>query len=277
LPLAIKRCDDKSVKQKASDIILDDFNLKITNTVPLVVALKMAGDKTKIKKVCDKILESKNVLEYDFSLIAVALRVCPNKELQCNKAVFFIENSKKVNWEILYQSIKSLELREELPLSVHLFVDKIITDFYESINSYRFLNISQIELHSISSWKQACEHIINNWKEYHRTYISYVLYSHRFHPLLTKQVSKEVLENWRTEIVLPIKLVYGKKLFGYHVFNAIKNPLLDKEFVMQIAMQIKETRELNEIKLYGLFSETIDKIIDDFIFRTWTPKKRIRN
>lgn len=272
LPLAIKRCNDTSVKQKASNMILDDFNLKLKKTAPLVVALKMARDETKIKKICEKVLNAKNVLEFDFSLIAVAIRVCPNKELQFNKAIFFIENSKKVNWEILFQSIKALELKKELPNTVHPFVDQIVKDFKNGINKYRFLNISQVELHTITSWKKMCEKIINNWKEYEPTYISYILYSHRFHPLSTKEVSEEILQNWETEIEKSIQLVYGKRITGYHVFNALKNPLLDKDFILKVAKEIKIKNDVYKLNTYKLLLEAIDNIVNNNVFATWIPR-----
>jgi hypothetical protein len=115
--------------------------------------------------------------------------------------------------------------------------------------------------HNIPLWKGNCLDYISNWKNKKTiNFFVKVLNSFRSHPDEIKDVCEQILKNWKREVIIEIRQIYGESHKGDHIKLALGHPDL-REIALIAAEEMATEEDKNPNTLPGYLLEIVLKIV----------------
>lgn len=172
---------------------------------------------------------------------------------------------------VVFTCLKYYENLSDIPKTIVDTVEYIINNRKERNMKRYYTSILKLEFHHISLWKSNTLWIINNWNRLERVNIFNVLISYRqFHKDEILQVCKEILTNWREELIMEFRKFNGTLYKINHLTISLSHPDL-KPYSKQIASQIFKTfkEENNEINVPNIIVDIATQIVENDIYPEW--------
>ena len=255
---ALKVSDEPD--KACTTILTSDKLLELSHHI-VTTALKVSDEPD---KACTTILTSDKLLELPYQIVSTALRMSDNENLKKEKALFYLKSKKTKNWSVIVQSLHIYSREPRLPKELTIIVQGTIDDYFnhESRNkdkAFKYITLMKIPLHSNTSWKIKSQRIIRNWKTKNdRSLIMNVLVGYRRYPQEIQQVCKDILNDWKKEVVIPIpRYIKNEVSYGNHIHIAMGHPSL-RDLTKQVALEMKNADQ-------GIIPEHLQKIVNNIL------------
>ena len=171
---------------------------------------------------------------------------------------------------MMFQALRFFSTEATYPSRVNELVTEIINQFHQhksekdSLFYYQRLNmIVGYPFHNIPLWKGNGLYYISNWRDKKTiNFFVKVLHSFRSHPDEIKAVCEQILKNWKREVTIEIRQIYGEAHKGDHIRLALGHPDL-REIALTAAKEMVTEEDKNPNTLPGYLLEIVLRIVQE--------------
>ena len=272
--------DDNERKKAATDILSYPEFYKLPFQI-VTTAMNISKDDKERKKAATDILSYPEFYKLPHQIVSTAMNISKDDNERKKAADHFLNNWQKENWHLVYASLHCYAPADSYPKFVIAIVEKIISDNLNSDNKAnitdsteyykRYVNLLKVPFHHIKSWENCSLNILKNWETKNRFWITNTLFCYHSKPDEIKNICKYILKNWRTEITLEIKQVYGEVHKGDHIKISLGHPTL-KLLSKETAKEIIKAKENKLAAVPDYLFLIAENIVKENIFPEWNLK-----
>jgi DNA gyrase inhibitor GyrI len=278
---AFRQSGNEVKKQAAAQKILTHPDLVTHQPDIVIAAFHQSGNEAEKQAAAQKILTHSDIETLQHDIVVAAFRQSGNETEKQAAAKKILLNPYWNKLKNLFPVLEALKLCS-MSVPIHDFVRERIKKIIDSylgnsklrINRDFYFGLMKIPFHQDKLWKVKSKYIIFHWNKVDRRGISNVLLCYISYPTSISRVCRSILENWKTEIALPIYQIYGKPHYGDHIRIALGHPDL-RDLAKKTANEI--IKKNKSIALSDDLIEIVEKIVKEGIYPEWISDKSEEN
>jgi hypothetical protein len=265
---AIKISTNEDQRPKVVTYILSQPNLIKLSSGLVSMAMKVSKDEAERQKAAKIVLSQPDLFKLHTELLSTAIIISQD----IDKATYFLQNWEENDWGIVFPSLFCFAETKFPPQFVVDIVNTIIDSKTNGKTQYfRYTQLLKIPFHEIPSWVEECNRIIDNYQPKYISLCNNILRSFILYPERIKNLCETILINWKTEILTPVKQLYGNPpVYGGNVKIALGHPDL-------ILLAIQTAEEICEAEILkpGSIDEDILDIARDIKINKKLPEWKL--